>query len=142
MTFLKKHWIHFLALALFFIVTFLYFQPQFQGYSLKQHDIIQFKGMANETQHFRNVEGEEPLWTNSMFGGMPTYQISVAYEGNLVKKAIALFRLGISSPAGLFLIYLIGFYIMLMCMRVDPVVAIFGAFAFAFSSYFIIILQP
>lgn len=141
MTFLKKHWIHFLALALFFFVTYIYFQPQFHGHRLKQHDITQFKGMANETNHFRAVEGEEPLWTNAMFGGMPTYQISVDYHGNLVKKSIAFLRLGLSSPAGLFLIYLIGFYIMLMCMRVDPVVAIFGAFAFAFSSYFIIILQ-
>lgn len=141
MTLLKKHWIHFLALALFFFVTYLYFQPQFHGHRLKQHDITQFKGMANETNHFRAVEGEEPLWTNAMFGGMPTYQISVDYHGNLVKRTIAFLRLGIASPAGLFLIYLIGFYIMLMCMKVDPVVAIFGAFAFAFSTYFIIILQ-
>jgi len=138
---LSKHWIHLFAFGLFFAITFAYFQPQFNGYSLKQHDITQFRGMSNETTQFREHFGEEPLWTNSMFGGMPTYQISVDYSGNWVKKSIQVLRLWISSPAGYFFIYLIGFYIMLMCMKINPKVAILGAIAFAFSTYFIIILQ-
>ncbi len=137
----KNNWIHFLAIGLFIITTFLYFQPQFTGHSLKQHDIEQFKGMANEINHFREVNGEEPLWTNSMFGGMPTYQISTLYEGNLLHGVYRSFQLWMSSPAGMFFAYLLGFYIMLLCMKVNPKVAIFGAFAFAFSSYYIIILQ-
>lgn len=137
----SKNWIHLLAIGLFFAITFAYFQPQFSGYSLKQHDITQFRGMSNETTQFREHYGEEPLWTNSMFGGMPTYQISVDYSGNWVKKSIQVLRLWISSPAGYFFIYLIGFYIMLMCMKINPKVAIIGAIAFAFSTYFIIILQ-
>jgi hypothetical protein len=140
-TFFSKNWIHFFAVALFFIVTFSYFQPQFNGYRLKQHDIEQFKGMSNEIVHYRDTEGGEPLWTNSMFGGMPTYQISTKYDGNLMIKMIRVFRLGLSSPAGMFIVYLLGFYIMLLCMRVNAKVAIFGALAFAFSSYYIIILQ-
>ncbi|PWH86347.1 glycosyltransferase family protein [Brumimicrobium oceani] len=137
----KNNWIHFLAIGLFIITTFIYFQPQFTGHSLKQHDIEQFKGMSNEINHFRDVNGEEPLWTNSMFGGMPTYQISTKYEGNLLKKVSTAFQLWLTSPAGMFFAYLLGFYIMLLCMKVNAKVAIFGAFAFAFSSYFIIILQ-
>lgn len=137
----KNNWIHFLALALFLLTTIIYFQPQFTGYSLKQHDVEQFKGMSNEINHFRETEGEEPLWTNSMFGGMPTYQISTWYEGNLLRNVYDAFHLWVYSPAGLFFAYLIGFYIMLLCMRVSPKVAILGAFAFAFSSYYIIILQ-
>jgi hypothetical protein len=139
--FLKKNWIHFLAPALFFLATFTYFQPQFKGYALDQHDIKQYRGMANETNHYRNLTGEEPLWTNSMFGGMPTYQITVDHHGNWIKKSSQALRLWLSSPAGYFFAYLIGFYIMLMCMKVNPYVAIFGSFAFAFSTYFIVILQ-
>ena len=130
-----------MAVGLFFIATYAYFQPQFHGHRLKQHDITQYKGMANETNHFRELTGEEPLWTNSMFGGMPTYQISVSYSGNWMNKVTNALKLWLNSPAGVFFLYLIGFYIMLMCMRVKPLVAIFGAFAFAFSTYFIIILQ-
>jgi hypothetical protein len=126
---------------LFLVVTFVYFQPQFTGYRLDQHDIEQFKGMSNEVVHYRDVEGGEPLWTNSMFGGMPTYQISTKYEGNLLSKVTRILRFGMGSPAGIFIFYLLGFYIMLLCLRVNPRVAIFGALIFAFSSYFIIILQ-
>lgn len=137
----KNNWIHILAIGLFFIATFIYFQPQFAGYGLKQHDIEQFKGMSNEINHFRDVHDAEPLWTNAMFGGMPTYQISTYFKGNLLTKAADFFHLWMNSPAGLFFMYLVGFYIMLMCMKVDPKVAVLGAFAFAFSSYYIIILQ-
>src|SRR5690554_1918045 len=123
----KKNWIHLLALGLFLIITILYFQPQFNGYGLKQHDVEQFKGMSNEINYHREVHGEEPLWTNSMFGGMPSYQISAKYDWNLLSEAYAVFHLWIKSPAGLFFAYLIGFYIMLLCMRVNPKVAILGA---------------
>jgi hypothetical protein len=137
----KNNWIHLFAIGLFLITTFIYFQPQFTGHRLDQHDIEQFKGMSNEVVHFRDVEGGEPLWTNSMFGGMPTYQISTKYEGNLLSKVTKILRFGMGSPAGIFIVYLLGFYIMLLCMKVNPRVAIFGALIFAFSSYFIIILQ-
>ncbi len=137
----KNNWIHFLALGLFVITTFIYFQPQFSGHGLKQHDIEQFIGASNEINHYRKTHGEEPLWTNSMFGGMPTYLISLKISGNLLGYVYNIFHLWLKSPAGMFFGYLLGFYIMLLCMRVNPKVAILGAFAFAFSSYYIIILQ-
>tara|TARA_B100000508_G_scaffold141091_1_gene146313 strand:- start:40419 stop:43373 length:2955 start_codon:yes stop_codon:yes gene_type:complete len=140
-SFFAKNWIHFLAIGLFFIITLIYFKPQFDGYRLKQHDIEQYKGMSNEIVHFRETTGEEPLWTNSMFGGMPAYQISVDYKGNLLDEIVRFLNFGMKSPAGLFILYMIGFYIMLLCMRVKPMVAIFGSLAFAFSSYYVIILQ-
>jgi hypothetical protein len=137
----KNNWIHLVAIGLFLVITFIYFQPQFTGHRLDQHDIEQFQGMANETKHFREIHEEEPLWTNSMFGGMPTYQISTKYEGNLLDKITRFLSFGMKSPAGIFILYLLGFYIMLLCMKVNPRVAILGALIFAFSSYFIIILQ-
>lgn len=137
----KKNWIHLAAFAAFFLVTYLYFQPQFSGYALKQHDIEQFQGMAHETRAFRELYGKEPLWTNSMFGGMPTYQISTEYPGNWMMKINRMFRLGLNSPAGMFFLYLISFYLMGLMFRIRPLISGLGAFAFAFSSYFIIILQ-
>ena len=80
--FFQKYGIHFIAISLFFVVGIAYFSPQFGGYGLKQYDIEQFKAMSSEIAHFRETTGEEPLWTNSAFGGMPATQISVIYEGN------------------------------------------------------------
>jgi hypothetical protein len=140
-SFFTKNWIHFAVFGVFLIATFAYFAPEFDGYSLKQHDVEQFKGMANETQMYREKYGEEPLWTNSMFGGMPTTQISMLYEGNIFQKAIISFLTIFGVPSGTFLLHLIGFYILALCLRIKPIVAVVGAFAFAFATYEIVIIQ-
>lgn len=139
--FFKKNWIHFAILATFLITMYAYFSVEFEGYGLKQHDVEQFKGMSNEIAHYREQTGEEPLWTNSMFGGMPATQISVIYKGNIFKQIVTGFMNLFPSPAGIFLLHLIGFYILGLCLRVKPVIAALGAFAFAFASYEIVILQ-
>ena len=97
--FFSKNWMHFAVLAAFIIVAVAYFSPQFDGYGLKQHDIEQFKGMSNEIVHHREVTGEEPLWTNSMFGGMPATQISILYSGNVFKSLLSGFFKIFSPPA-------------------------------------------
>ena len=140
-SFFKKHGIHFIAIGLFFIVAIAYFSPQFNGYGLKQHDIEQFKGMSNEIKHFRETNGEEPLWTNSMFGGMPATQISVLYGGNIGKMISKTVLNWFSMPAGAVIWHLICFYILALCLRIKPIIGILGAFAFAFASYEIVILQ-
>ena len=140
-TFFEKFGIHLVALILFIIVGFTYFAPQRNGYAVKQHDVEQFKGMANETQYHREVEGEEPLWTNSIFGGMPTTQISMNYPGNWIKEVNNWVIRNFPIPMGAFLLHLIAFYGMALMLRIKPIIGIVGAFAFAFSSYEIIILQ-
>ena len=75
---------HIVSILVFVIVSSIYFSPVFEGYSLKQNDIRQHKGMSKEIDDFRITHGKEPLWTNSMFGGMPAYQISTKYENNLL----------------------------------------------------------
>lgn len=140
-SFFQKNWIHFAALAFIFIVAAIYFKPQMEGYGLKQHDVEQWKGMAHETEAFREKTGEEPLWTNSMFGGMPTVQISVFYTGNYVKEiAYAYFKM-IPGPMGLLILHLIGFYILALFLRINPIIGLIGAIAFGFASYEIIIIQ-
>lgn len=139
--FFSKNWIHFAFLAVFIIVTVAYFSPQFDGNGLKQHDIEQFKGMSNEIAHHREETGEEPLWTNSMFGGMPATQISVIHKGNFLRNVIYGIMNIFPSPAGIFLLHLICFYLLAMMLRIKPIIGLLGAFAFAFASYEIIILQ-
>jgi len=131
------------GILIFLGITVFYFGPLFQGKQLKQGDIINHKGMSKEIADFRKAhKGEEPLWTNSMFGGMPAYQISVVYTSNVLKYIDAyIFRLHLPRPADYFFLYMVGFFILLLVLGVDPWLSVVGAIAFAFSSYFIIILE-
>ena len=141
-SFFTKNWIHFLIIGIFGFVMFAYFAPEFDGFGLKQHDVEQHKGMSNEIAHHREVtDGEEPLWTNSMFGGMPALQISTLYNGNIFQKMIIGFLGFIGVPAGIFFLHLLGFYILTLCLRIKPIIGMFGAFAYGFASYEIVILQ-
>lgn len=131
------------AVLAFLLITFLFFQPLFDGKQLKQTDIQNHIGMSKEIVDHRNANnGEEPLWTNSMFGGMPAYQISVKYGTNFLSFIDEyIFRLGLPRPADYVFLYMIGFFILLRTLKVDPWLSLIGAVAFGFSSYFIIILE-
>jgi len=76
-----------------------------------------------------------------MFGGMPAIQISTLYHGNIFEKLTISFLRSFGVPSGIFLLHLIGFYILAMCLRIKPIIAVFGAFAFALASYEIVIMQ-
>ncbi len=128
------------AIFVFVAITMAYFSPMLEGKKLKQHDIAMYKGMSKEITDFREATGEEPLWTNSMFGGMPAWQISVRYSGNLMGYVDTLLTLGLPSPAKYVFLYFLGFFILLLVLKVDPWLSIAGAIAFALSSYFFIIL--
>ncbi|MCD4744685.1 MAG: YfhO family protein, partial [Bacteroidales bacterium] len=138
---LKKITPYIIAIILFLIITMIYLSPLLEGKKLKQDDIIRHKGMSKEIVDFREQTGEEALWTNSMFGGMPAYQISVDYKSNLISYIDKIFRLGLPHPAGLIFLYFIGFFILLLILGVDPWLSIAGSLAFAFSSYFFIIIE-
>ena len=132
---------HVISVTMFLIITMAYFQPLMKGKELRQGDIMNYKGMSKEIFDFRDQYHSEPLWTNSMFGGMPAYQITVMYYGNLVRFFDKVFTLWLPHPAGLVFLYLFGFYILLMTLKVDPWLGVLGAIAFAFSSYFFIIID-
>ncbi|MDR0970651.1 MAG: YfhO family protein [Lentimicrobiaceae bacterium] len=128
------------AILSFICITFAYFNPLLEGKRLKQHDIEMYKGMSKEIADFREQTGKEVLWTNSMFGGMPAWQISVYYTNNLIQYVKKVVTLGFPYPANAFFIYLLGFFIFLLVLKVDVWLSMAGAIAFAFSSYFLIIL--
>ena len=131
--------VHFFALVFFVIASLTYFYPVLQGKTIRQSDIEQYTGMAKEQNDFRKRNAQEPYWTNSAFGGMPTYQLGAYYPHDYVKKLDRLIRF-LPRPADYLFLYFVGFYILLCCMKVDYKLAILGALAFGFSTYFIIIL--
>ncbi len=137
----KQYLPYLLAIAIFVGITLAYFNPLLEGKKMKQSDITNWKGMSKEIVDYRAKTGEEPLWTNSMFGGMPAYQISVIYKGNLVRYVDQVMQAYLPHPAGLVFLYLVGFFILLLVLNVDIWLAVAGAMAFAFSSYFFIILE-
>jgi len=132
---------HAAALGIFIVLTVGYFSPAFQGHSLKQADISSYIGMAKEHNDFRAATGDEALWTNSMFGGMPTYQIGLIHQANLLRYVDKVFRFGMPHGVDQAFYYFIGFYILMLCLRIKPWLAIVGSIAFAYSSYFYIILE-
>lgn len=129
------------AIIIFLVITLVYFAPLLEGKKVQQGDIRNWTGMSKEIVDFRAKTGEEPLWTNSMFGGMPAYQISTQYPANLMKKVDSVLRLGLPGPAGLLFISFLGFFILLLVLKTDPWTALAGAIAYGFSSYFFIILE-
>ncbi len=138
----KKLVPHLVALLLFAGLSATYFYPVLQGYRLKQADIKQHKGMSQELRDHKEEFNEEPLWIGNMFAGMPAYQVSsVRYSGNILGFVQQILTFGLAYPISLLILYMIGFYILLQSLKIDPWVSIIGAVAFAFSSYFIVIME-
>lgn len=137
----KKALPYIVAIISFVIISFIFMNPVLEGKQLSQHDIKVYKGVSKEIKDHRAATGEEALWTNSMFGGMPAYQISTLYPNNWIKQVNKIIQLGLPRPVNFLFLYFIGFFILLLILRVDPWLALIGSFAFAFSSYFIIIIQ-
>lgn len=131
---------HIAVIAAFVAICVVYFYPAFGDYQLKQSDITQYKGMAQEISSFRAEFDEEPLWTNSMFGGMPAYQISVSYPNDVLGVVDSILTLNLPRPANYLFLYLIGFYLLLITLRVKPTLAAVGSVAFAFASYYFAII--
>ncbi len=129
------------SVLIFIIVSLTYFSPVLEGKQLRQSDIINYKGSVKEIEDYKALTGEEVLWTNSMFGGMPAYQISVYYHTNVVPFFNKLFKLWLPHPAGLLFVLFIGFFILLAVLRVNPWLAAAGALAFGFSTYFFAFIE-
>ena len=139
MSFLRKIYPHLFVILGFILLSLAYFYPVLQGKEIFQSDIAQYIGMAREQNEFREETGEEPYWTDAAFGGMPTYQLGANYPHNYVKELDRLLRF-LPRPADYLFLYLVGFYILLLVLRVDYRLAALGAIAFGFSTYLIIIL--
>jgi hypothetical protein len=118
----------------------MYFTPVLEGKQLIGHDTESWMCMAKESIDYNATHDDVTLWTNSMFGGMPTYQISSTQPYNFIKYVDDLIRL-FPNTVFYLILYLIGFYILLLSFRVNPWLAIAGAIAFSFASYNFIIIM-
>ncbi|MEY8849312.1 YfhO family protein [Psychroserpens sp. XS_ASV72] len=135
----KKVLPHLLIIVGFVAVSLAYFSPVLQGKKIFQSDIMHYIGMSKQQKDFKAQTGEETYWTNSAFGGMPTYQLGAKYPHNYIKKLDLSLRF-LPRPADYLFIYLLGFYILLLALKVEFRLAALGALAFGFSTYLIIIL--
>ena len=140
---IKKSYIYSLLAALLLaVVAFFFFFPDAQeGNVMRQADTLQ--GMANgqEGLAFHEATGETTRWTNSLFSGMPNFQIAPSYPANKVLSGFAkVYSLWLPSPCNLLFIMMLGFFIMCLCMRFKWYTALFASVAWGFSTYFIIII--
>ena len=139
MKILNKFYPHAIAILGFVLVSLIYFYPVLQGKQIFQSDIAQYTGMAKEQNDFRTSQHMEPYWTNSAFGGMPTYQLGAKYPYDFIGAVDDVLRF-LPRPADYLFLYFLGFYGLLLVLRIDTLKAFFGAIAFGFSTYLIIIL--
>lgn len=123
-----------MAAAVFLLLSVMYFLPQLQGKVLEQSDIISVRGMNQESQVWQEKTGRVMLWTNSMFCGMPTYQLSAPQQNNLVKVINNLHEAFIERPIGYFFAAMLGTYIVLLCLGAGHWAAMLGAVAFGFTT--------
>ncbi len=132
---LQKSLPHLLVLLAFLVITFLYFSPVLDGKVLVQNDIMQAKGAAREIHDYREKTGKWTLWTNSLFGGMPSYLVATDYPNSWTTQTGRFFVNLFPEPANFLLLYLVGFYILLAALGFSPLPGALGAIGFAFCSY-------
>lgn len=130
---------HILAIVIFTVISFAYFYPVLEGKVLRANDSTVSRVNSKEIQDHRDKYGEEPLWTNSIFSGMPAYLISTRYPGNLFKKVDAFLRI-FRMPVSVLFLSMTGFYVLLLIFGVDPWLSVTGGIAYGLSSFLFLIL--
>ena len=137
-----SRWMYLLPVVIIAIIAFAFFYPaDSEGLVLRQHDVQQGIAIGQEVKAFTEATGETSRWTNSLFSGMPNFQISPSYESS---KPIALIgkivSLGLPSPANLLFVMMFGFYILMLSFGTKWHMGLLGAIAYGFSTYFVIII--
>ena len=125
------------ALVGFLVITFIYFSPQLKGYVLQGSDTVHFKGMTKEISDYKKETGESSLWSNSMFGGMPTYLSGANYNGELVRKVSSIYY-KIPRPASYLILNFSLFFVLLLLLGSNVWVSFVGALAFGMNTAFFV----
>lgn len=138
----KKYGLDVAAVVLFALISFAYFVPaSLDGRILFQHDASAGRGMGHEQQTYFERTGERTRWTNSVFGGMPTYQTAPSYKStDGLSKVMDAYHLWLPENVWYVFAYLLGFYILLRAFDFRQELAVLGSIIWAFSSYFFIII--
>ncbi len=138
----KEYLVHVFVLMTFAVIPLLYFYPILSGKDIKQGDTIHASGMAKELVDYKAETGKIGKWTNSMFGGMPAYQIMGDPGFNIFYYLFRAIQFGLPHfTVAIIFIYLLGFYLLLLSLNFKPLFSLIGSFAFAFASYNLIIIE-
>ncbi|NJN41669.1 MAG: hypothetical protein HC811_04950 [Flammeovirgaceae bacterium] len=130
---------HMLAVIVFLFITISFFNPIFfDNKVLEQHDIQQFRGAAHELMQYREATGDEGLWVNSMFSGMPAYLVNLDWSDGIMVGMKKVISVALPHPVNNIFLAFICYYILLLGFGVRPILAIVGALAFGLSSFQII----
>jgi hypothetical protein len=138
---LKRFLPHLGAIAIFALVSAFYFSPQLSGKVMQQSDIISVRSMSKEMDDYRAKTGKQALWTNAMFGGMPTYQINSIRDGNQTGVFDNIAQLFIARPIGRFISAMLSFYLLMMVMGVPFWAGVFGAITFGLTTNNLILFE-
>ncbi|PKF74116.1 YfhO family protein [Chryseobacterium sp. PMSZPI] len=128
-----------ISLVVFIVLAFLYSTPVFTGKQLFQHDIVQYRGGAKELLDYRANTGNETYWSDSMFGGMPTYQMGSQFKGDIIKKIDSNLNF-LPRPVNYLFLLFAGFFLLGMVVVRNWKYALLGATFFGLSTYFYIII--
>lgn len=131
----SKAFPHIAAFVIIMLAIFIYFNPLFSGKVLKQYDVLQWKATYQEIAKFEKESGERTFWTNSIFGGMPTYLIGASYKGNFTNTFLFYMQSVFKHPTDTIFLLFTCFYVLLLTFNVNPWLAIAGSLAFTFSSF-------
>jgi hypothetical protein len=127
---------HVIAVAVFLVVALIYCKPALEGKVLQQSDVTHWKGMAQNSFQYKDIHGTFPLWTNGMFSGMPTYQITNGAANPIAIYNIQkLLMLDLPKPAYFFFLACLMFYFLSQVLKVNPYIGIAGALAYAYATY-------
>jgi len=139
---IKRNSGHLIVAAIFFVLAFAYFfNPIMQGKVMYQSDVLQAQAMQKEIMDVKAKTGEAPLWTNQMFGGMPSYQIWAKYGKNATTYVVDALKTVFPNPVDTILLYMFGAYFLFCTLKLNNWLAAAGAIAFAFSSYNFIYIE-
>lgn len=138
-----KQWLpDILVVVLFALISFAYFFPaDTQGRILFQHDSSAGRGLGHESTEYYERTGKQTRWTNSVFSGMPTYQLSPSYSStDGLSNVMKAYHMWLPENVWFIFAYLLGFYILLRAFDFRRSLAVLGSILWAFSSYFLIII--
>jgi hypothetical protein len=137
----KKNLPQLIAIVGFVVISFIYASPLLQGKRLTMHDTQMAAASAKEVNDFHAQTGEWAWWTNSMFGGMPSFMVAGDYENSLPTKIGSFYMNSIPSPANVLILLMLGFFVLMRVLKVDNWLAFFGSIAYAFNTYNLLFLE-
>ena len=129
------------GIVIFWVVSYIFFAPQFDDKSLGQGDIAQYSGMSADIRAHREATGEDPQWTGGMFSGMPAYLIDVEYPTQDVKQTVGSLVKTVGDPMNMIFFAMVAMMLAVVLMGINPWIGIIAGLAYGLSTYFFLIID-